>query len=125
MIKVMLVDDQAAVRQGLRMCLGREPDMAVVGEADDARCALAIVASVDPDVVLMDMRLPGLDGILATRALLSAAPRSAVIILTMYGDTRTRDRAAGAGAAAYVGKHERVAVLLAAIRAAVRQSYRG
>ena len=113
---VLLVDDQSAMRQGLRLRLGIEPDIAVVGEAGDGQTAIDLARRLTPDVVVMDVTMPGMDGIAATRALRAAVPTTAVVILTLHDDTTTRNRASEAGAAAFVAKHQPPSDLLAAIR---------
>ena len=115
-IRVLLVDDQPAVRRGLKMRLELEPDVEVIGEAGDGAAAIARATEVQPDIVLMDVEMPGMDGILATRALRAAAPHSAVVVLTLYDDGATRARAQEAGAAAFVAKHQIEAALLGTMR---------
>lgn len=119
MIQLLIVDPDARVRQGLRMRLGLEPDLAVVGEAGDVPRAIALVNLLCPDVVLMDVELPGMDGMAAVRELhhCAAAPAQ-VLLLTMRDDRCTRERAVTCGASALVSKQESVTSLLAAIRAA-------
>ena len=116
MISVLVVDDQPATRSGLRMLLSLQPDLALIGEAADGTEAVAQAVEASPDVVVMDVAMPGLDGIDATAALRARLPRSAVVILTLYDDPPIRARARAAGAAAVVGKHEGGGPLLAAIR---------
>jgi len=118
MITVLLVDDQSIVRQGLRMQLALEPDLKVVGEAENGEEALAVAMQLQPDVVLMDVELPLVDGIRTTAKLRTAAPKSAVVILSLYDDARTRVEAEAAGAVAFVGKQEPGETLLATIRRA-------
>ena len=118
MIKLLLVDDQSIVRQGLRMQLALEPDLKVVGEAEDGEQVLALAAQLHPDVILMDVELPLMDGITATAKLRVADPKCAVVILSLYDDAKTRAAAQAAGAAAFVGKQESSETLLAAIRQA-------
>jgi len=84
MIKIVVADDQSLIRAGLRSLLDAEPDLEVVGEAGDGRQALAMAARLDPDVILMDVRMPALDGIAATRDLRAAGARARVLILTTY-----------------------------------------
>ncbi|MBI2323175.1 MAG: response regulator transcription factor, partial [Chloroflexi bacterium] len=86
LLTVLLVDDRAAVRRGLRMRLALEPDLAIVGEACDGAAALALVPMVRPDVVLVDVAMPGMDGIAATAALRARAPRTAVVVLSIHDD---------------------------------------
>lgn len=121
MIKLLLVDDQPTVRQGLRMRLTLEPDLTVVGEASTAEEALALVQSLAPDIVLMDVEMPGMDGIAATAAVSASARQSAVVILSIHDDALTRARAQAAGAVAFVEKRGRTEELLAAIRQAAQQ----
>ena len=118
MIRLVLVDDQGKVRQGLRMRLLLEPDIAVVGEASNGKEALALVQQLRPDVVLMDIEMPEMDGISATAALHSIVPRSAVVILSIHEDNVTQTRAQVAGAAAFVAKRGSTDELLAAIYSA-------
>ncbi len=84
MIRVLLVDDQAMVRAGLRMILDSEPDIEVVGEVDDGEGAAAAVAEHLPDVILMDIRMPGMDGLAATREVIAAHPEAKVVVLTTF-----------------------------------------
>ena len=100
------------------MRLEMEPDFEVVGEASDGHRAVVAVRDADPDVVLMDVELPVMDGIQATAALRDAAPRCAVVMLSMHDDTVTRTRAREAGAVAFVAKHEMDSALTRAIRSA-------
>jgi DNA-binding NarL/FixJ family response regulator len=117
-IRLFLVDDEPQVRQGLRMRLEMEPDFEVVGEAGDGGTALPAVTEARPDVVLMDIEMPGKDGISITAELRTAAPGSAVVIVSMQDDPATRARAQVAGAVGFVGKHEIDSALTHAIRAA-------
>jgi DNA-binding NarL/FixJ family response regulator len=115
-IRLFLVDDESIVRTGLRLRLGVEPDFEVVGEAADGRRAIEGVTDVRPDVVLMDVHLPGLDGIAATRAIRESLPECAVVMLSLEDDAETRNGARIAGARGFVAKHEIDAALTAAIR---------
>ncbi len=115
-IRLLLVDDRPAVRRGLRIWLALEPNMEVVGEAGDGAEAISLARALHPDVVLMDVEMPGMDGISATAALRQVVPHSAVVILTLYDDAATRTRAQEAGAAAFVAKHRMEETLLAEIR---------
>lgn len=120
MIKLLLVEDELAVRKGLRMRLAAEPDVTIVGEAADGKAALMLVRKLHPDVVLMDIAMPRLDGIAATEALQSFSPRPAVIILTVHDDADTRARAKAAGAVAFITKCGVNDDLLMAVRQAVQ-----
>ncbi|HYJ77073.1 MAG TPA: response regulator transcription factor [Actinomycetes bacterium] len=117
-ITVGLVDDEHLVRGGLRMLLSAEPDLEVVGEAADGEEALALVAELDPDVLLMDIRMPRLDGLATTRRLAEIGARARVIVLTTF-DTDEHVRAALAdGASGYLLKDVPAERLVAAVRAA-------
>ena len=118
MIRVLLVDDQPAIRRGLRMRLALEADLIVVGEAADGPAALALALALQPDVVLLDVQMPGMDGIDTAHALRAAMPACAVVLLTLYGDTITRTRAAAAGVVVFVEKHEADMALVQAIHLA-------
>jgi DNA-binding NarL/FixJ family response regulator len=118
MITLLVVDDQPSVRRGLRMRLALEPDLRTLGEACNGLEALAAVRSLQPDVVLMDVDMPHMDGIEATQTLAVLAPRTAVVILSIYDDEATRRRAQAAGAAAFVGKQAGDLALLDAIHRA-------
>ena len=83
-IKVLLVDDQAMVRAGLKMILDREDDIEVCGEVDDGSKALAAVGAGKPDVILMDIRMPGMDGLAATREIIAVHPQARVVVLTTF-----------------------------------------
>ena len=115
-IRLLLVDDQPTVRRGLRIWLTLEPNIEVVGEASDGAEAISLTQALRPDVVLMDVEMPGMDGISAAAALRQIVPQSAVVILTLYDDAATRARAQEAGAAAFVAKHRMEETLLAEIR---------
>jgi DNA-binding NarL/FixJ family response regulator len=115
-ITVVLVDDQPAIRHGLRLRIAAESDIVVVGEAGDGAAALDLVTALAPDVVIMDVSMPGIDGIDATSRLRAMAPGSTIVILSLHDDAVTRARAATAGAAAFVSKHEADALLLDTIR---------
>jgi DNA-binding NarL/FixJ family response regulator len=125
MITILLVDDQPAVRQGLSMRLALEPDLEVIGEAKDGMEALRQAHELHPDVVVMDIEMPRLDGIAATEALRTNEPGCCVVILTVHENSATRARANDAGAAAFVSKHAGDEALLAAIRSATGLSNRG
>ena len=104
MIKVLLVDDQTLIRQGIRLLLEMEPDIQVVGQAADGRAAVEQVEILHPDVVLMDVRMPEMDGVAATRALSARHPEVKVIILTTFEDDETVFEGLKAGARGYLLK---------------------
>ena len=115
-IRILLVDDQETIRRGLRMRLSLERDLDVVAEAADGNAALSLVGNAHPDVVLMDVHMPGGDGIAATEAMRSCAPDAAVVMLSLYDDQATVARALEAGARAFVAKHQADQLLLPTIR---------
>ena len=117
-IRLLLVDDHQVVRSGLRMLLSNESDVEIVGEAGTAHDALDAVDSLLPDVVLMDIGLPDLSGIDATRAIKSAHPEVAVVALTIHEDEEYFFKMLEAGAGGYVPKRAAPEELLTAIRAA-------
>ncbi|HVM72117.1 MAG TPA: response regulator transcription factor [Anaerolineales bacterium] len=104
MIRVLLVDDQTLIRQGIRLLLEIEPDIQVVGQAADGRAALERVEALHPDVVLMDVRMPEMDGVTATRSLSANHPEVKVIILTTFEDDETVFEGLKAGARGYLLK---------------------
>jgi DNA-binding NarL/FixJ family response regulator len=114
-IRVLLVDDQALLRMGFRMILEAEPDITVVGEAGDGAAGVSMTAALRPDVVLMDVRMPGVDGIEATAAITAAAP-ARVLILTTYDLDQYVYAGLRAGASGFLLKDAPPADLLAAIR---------
>jgi DNA-binding NarL/FixJ family response regulator len=103
-IRVLAVDDQRVVREGLAMLLGLLPDVEVVGTAADGEQALTMAAELRPDVVLMDLRMPRVDGVEATRRLRQSAPAVKVVVLTTYADDRSVIDALRAGALGYLTK---------------------
>jgi len=117
-IRLLLVDDHAVVRTGLRMLLEGEQDMQIVGEADSGSEALNQVSASKPDVVLMDIGLPDLSGIDATRAIKQLSPGTAVVALTIHEDEEYFFQMLDAGASGYVPKRAAPEELLTAIRAA-------
>jgi two-component system, NarL family, response regulator NreC len=117
-IRLLLVDDHQVVRSGLRMLLSNESDVEIVGEAGTAHDAMDAVDSLLPDVVLMDIGLPDLSGIDATRAIKSAHPEVAVVALTIHEDEEYFFKMLEAGAGGYVPKRAAPEELLTAIRAA-------
>jgi DNA-binding NarL/FixJ family response regulator len=117
-IQILLVDDEPEVRRGLRMRFGLEADIRIVGEAADGATAVELAHQLSPQVVLMDVNLPVLDGIAATREIAARVPGAAVVILSLHDDQGTIDRALGAGAFAFVAKQHPDGDLLGAIRMA-------
>src|SRR6185436_5027596 len=103
-ISVLLVDDHTVVRQGLRALLKAEEDMEVVGEAENGRQAVALARKSPPDVVLMDVAMPMLNGLEATRQILKLCPTTKVLVLTSYGDDDCVKQLMHAGAAGYLIK---------------------
>ena len=116
-IQVLLADDHAVVRSGLRMLLESQPDMRIIGEAENGRQAVAKVRDLHPDVVLMDIEMPDMNGIDATRQIREASPETAVLALTMYEDDQYFFEMLRAGAAGYVPKRAAPDELVTAIRA--------
>jgi DNA-binding NarL/FixJ family response regulator len=115
-IRILLADDQDLVREGLRMILEAEPDVEVIGEAADGKQALAQARRLDPDVVLMDVRMPELDGIEATRRLATSGLRARVLVLTTFDLDEYVYRALKAGASGFLLKDARREQLVAAVR---------
>ncbi|WP_409184766.1 response regulator [Amycolatopsis sp. VS8301801F10] len=120
MITIMLVDDHPVVREGLRGMLEAEDDLTVVGEAGSGAEAVALDRVKQPDVVLMDLRMPGLDGVGAIHAILKEAPARRIVVLTTYETDADILRAVEAGASGYLLKDASRAELANAIRAAHR-----
>ncbi|HEV2461650.1 MAG TPA: response regulator transcription factor [Ktedonobacterales bacterium] len=118
MVRVVLADDEAVVRRGLRVRLQLEPDLQVVGEASTSAEVVRLAQTLLPDVVLMDVQMPDMDGIAATAALRRLVPQIAVVMLSIHGDAQTRARAQAAGAVAFVEKRGDPDALMAAIRQA-------
>jgi NarL family two-component system response regulator LiaR len=119
-ITVLLIDDHRVVRQGVRAFLSTQPDMLVVGEAENGAEGVAVAAQQVPDVALMDLVMPGMDGVEATRRLKQASPRTQVIVLTSYHDDAHIFPVLKAGALSYVLKDIGVDALAEAIRGAAR-----
>jgi DNA-binding NarL/FixJ family response regulator len=117
MIKVLVVDDQRLVRAGFRVILDAEPDLTVVGEASDGVTALQRNRELRPDVVLMDIRMPAMDGLEATRRILASSPAKVVILTTFDADEYVYG-ALQAGASGFMLKDAPPDQLLAAVRAA-------
>ena len=115
-IGVLLVDDHTVVRQGLRALLRSEEDIDVIGEAENGRQAVMLVRKSTPDVVVMDVAMPLLNGLEATRQILKLAPGTKVLVLTSYGDDECVEQLMQAGAAGYLIKQTAAQDLLKAIR---------
>jgi len=116
MIRVLLVDDQSLLRMGFRLILEAEPDIEVVGEAGDGASGVSMASALHPDVVLMDVRMPGMDGIKATASIIEAGPASKVLILTTFDVDQYVFAGLKAGASGFMLKDAPPAELLAAIR---------
>jgi DNA-binding NarL/FixJ family response regulator len=117
-IEVLVVDDHRLVRAGLSTLLGATPDVKVVGEAANGAEAVSIAHQHPPDVVLMDISMPVLDGVAATRQIVGEHPQTRVVALTSFSDDRRVSEILGAGAVGYVLKDTEPDELIAAIRAA-------
>ncbi|MEU6778333.1 response regulator transcription factor [Nonomuraea angiospora] len=117
-MKVLVVDDQQLMREGLVALLDLVDDVEVVGDAGDGEQALRLVAELRPDVVLMDLRMPVMDGVEATRRIARAHPEVAVVVLTTYDDDRSVDSALLAGACGYLTKDAGRVEIAAALRSA-------
>lgn len=118
MIRILLVDDQQIVRAGLRMLCEASEDLVVVGEAANGQQAVTVAEREKPDVVLMDLRMPGLDGIRATRRIVAATPTAKVVALTTFDDDDHLYPALEAGACGFLAKDVAPGDLIAAIRRA-------
>jgi DNA-binding NarL/FixJ family response regulator len=116
MIRVVLVDDQALFRAGIRMLVASQPDLDVVGEAGDGQEALAVIAQSKPDVVLMDIRMPVMDGLTATAEVLKRPDPPRVVMLTTFDLDEAAARAIRQGASGFLLKDAEPEFLLAAIR---------
>ena len=116
-IRVVIADDHPAYRKGLSSMLEDEPDLALVGEAESGREAISLAEQCSPDVVVMDLRMPDVDGIEATRQLRERVPGTAVIVLTMFEDDQSVFAAMRAGARGYLLKGAEQDEIVRAIRA--------
>src|SRR5258708_33629282 len=120
MIRILLVDDHAMVRKGFGLIVSSQPDMEIAGEAGNGLEALALVDKLSPDVIVMDVAMPELNGIEATRQIMAKAPRSRVLALSMHKDSVYVREILRAGARGYLLKDSIDSDLLAAVRAVAR-----
>ncbi len=120
-IKVLLAEDHTMVREGLRMMLKQETDIEIVGEAQDGRRAVTMALELRPDVVVMDIAMPGLNGLEATRKLLNELPRIKIVILTAHCDDAYVDSAADSGAVGFLLKQDTAQD----VSIAIREAYKG
>ena len=120
MIKILIADDHLIIRQGLRLILETESDFKLVGEATDGAEAVSLCKKLKPDVVLMDLRMPNMDGLTAIEKLRADQPRVAVVILTTFNEDDLMYRGLQAGARGYLLKDTDRAALFDTIRAAAR-----
>jgi DNA-binding NarL/FixJ family response regulator len=116
MIRLLLVDDQSLIRRGLRALLKTDPELEVVGEAENGREAIALVETLQPDVTLMDVRMPVMDGVEGTREICQRFPQTKVLILTTFDDQDYVTQALQAGASGYLLKDTPFEELTQAIR---------
>jgi len=119
-IHILLADDHAVVRQGFKMILAAQPDMEIVGEAGNGREALDLAGQLQPDVIVMDVAMPELNGIEATRRVADLSPRTRVLALSMHKDSVYVREILRAGARGYLLKDSIASDLLAAVRAVAR-----
>ena len=124
-MKIILIDDHALFRVGARLALGATPDFEIAGEASTARRGLELVDTVRPDIVLMDIALPGMDGVLATREILRRAPQARVLIVTAHDQVNEVFDAFEAGASGYALKSDGPETLVEAIRCVSRVTIDG
>lgn len=116
-LRILLADDHLTVRHGLKLLIDGEPDMTVIAEASDGAVALEQAMAHHPDVIVMDISMPGTNGLVATRTLRERLPAAAIVMLTRHGDDAYLEELLRAGASAYVLKQSPPAELLQAIRA--------
>lgn len=118
--KILLVDDHLVVRMGLSLMISRQGDMKLVGEAENGEQAVVLAGELQPDVIIMDLQMPIMDGATATQKILVENPGARILILTTFGATADAARALNAGAVSAVSKDSSQESLLAAIRATAR-----
>jgi two-component system response regulator NreC len=116
-IRILIADDHVIIRSGLRLLLEQQPDFKVVAEANDGREALQMASKFHPEVAILDIGMPGLNGIEATRQIVAQEPATQVVILSMHADEGYVLRALKAGAKAYIVKNSAEADLIRAVRA--------
>jgi DNA-binding NarL/FixJ family response regulator len=117
-LRVLLADDHVTVRHGLKLLIDSQPDMTVISEASDGSAAMQSAIALKPDVIVMDISMPGMNGLAATRALKQKQPKLAIVTLTRHGDDAYVQELLRAGVSGYVLKQSAPAELLQAIRAA-------
>ena len=117
-LRVLLADDHVTVRYGLKLLIDQQPDMKVIGEASDGQAVLQLASAIAVDVVVMDISMPGMNGLVATRKLKELQPGVAIITLTRHGDDAYLQELLRAGVSGYVLKQSAPSELLQAIRAA-------
>jgi DNA-binding NarL/FixJ family response regulator len=120
MTRILIADDHAIVREGVRALLSLDRELEVVGEASGGEEAIALAASLEPDLILMDIAMPGLGGLEATIEIRKRVPRAKIIVLSQYGDAEYVKRFLKAGVSGYLLKNAAGADLLSAIRAVMR-----
>jgi NarL family two-component system response regulator YdfI len=120
MIRILIVDDHLVVREGLQLILSMEADFAVIGEAADGETAVQFAADLQPDLILMDLRMPGIGGLAAIEQILAARPEQAIVILTTYNEDALMLRGLQAGARGFLLKDTGRETLYHTIRAAAR-----
>lgn len=118
MIKVLVVDDHKLVRESIKAMLTKEPDIEVIGTAADGRAAIDAATSLRPDVIVMDVSMPGLDGIRAAREIRSRKNPVEIVMLSMHHSSTLLQQARKSGAAAYIIKQQAIRELIPAVRAA-------
>jgi DNA-binding NarL/FixJ family response regulator len=116
-LRILIADDHATVRQGLKLLIDSQPDMGVVGEAADGNGVLQQAEALKPDIIVMDISMPGMNGLIATRTLKRAQPRVSIVALTRHDDDTYLDELLRAGASGYVLKQSAPMEFLQAIRA--------
>ena len=117
MIKILLADDHKMMREGIRALIEKQRDVNVVGEADDGRATVKLAHELLPDIVIMDINMPGMNGIEAARQIISNNPRTKVIALSVHSDKRFVSEMLNAGASGYLLKNSAFGELIHAIRA--------